>query len=70
MTDNGLVSSAETAGFWKRLALAFSTVGESYEERLESRVGHLEAEVSRISRSLEKPSPTAGPSMRANEMPL
>lgn len=36
-------------GFWTRLALAFEDISDSYQERLEKRVGRLEAEVERLS---------------------
>lgn len=41
-------------GFWKRLALAIEAASESYEERLERRVGWLEAEVARLSEAQKK----------------
>lgn len=41
-------------GFWRRLALAIESASESYEERLEKRVGRLEAEVARLSESQKK----------------
>lgn len=41
-------------GFWKKLVLAAEASCESYGERLEKRVGRLEAEVERLLETQEK----------------
>lgn len=48
-------SQKTPAGFWERLAFALEPLGSSYQERLESRVRQLEAEVVRISESQKRP---------------
>ncbi|MGH6644761.1 MAG: hypothetical protein ACRED3_18910 [Bradyrhizobium sp.] len=54
---NNIQAHAQKAvpGFWKRLLLVAEETGESYAERLEKRVGRLEAEVERLSAIQKKP---------------
>lgn len=48
MNDERTQPQEAAVGFWKQLALAVESFGDSSEKRLEQRVRQLEAEVSRL----------------------